>query len=220
MVGDSLTVGGFGQALQDTFIKVFGADKVAVYGSCGASVEHFLNDEPVFTCKCGYRETTSRNRILDDGQNGRRPRPHPTPKLGKLLRQHQPEVLIVQLGTNNFSSLHAKPSSLPDQRRYFERLALEMTRTTRSLRRVVWITPPDSTKFSSRIEKMVDAMILDSASRHGIYVIQSSKYTRYVNGKTGSDGVHYQTEAARAWAGQVIRRLNVILPPMEGRGRR
>src|ERR1700724_721001 len=37
MVGDSLTVGGFGEALQAYLLRRFGSNNVALYASCGSS---------------------------------------------------------------------------------------------------------------------------------------------------------------------------------------
>lgn len=217
IVGDSLTVGGFGASMEDIFIKGFGADKVEVYGCCGASVEHFLKDEPVLMCKCGYRETTRRTKVLDNWQGGRRPRAFPTPKLSTLLKKHQPEVVIVQLGTNNFDTLLKKGAScMAQQRQYFDRLASEMVNTTRTVKRAIWVSPPDSTKYPANIEKAVDDMIAQAARKHGIYVIRSSKLTRYVMGKSGTDGVHYHTKPAEEWAKKVRLELNRILPPAHG----
>ena len=217
-VGDSLTVGGFGDYMEVILIRVFGANKVAVYGCCGASVEHFLKDRPVFTCKCGYRETTRRRKVLDNWKGGQKPKPYPTPKLATLLKKHQPEVIIVQLGTNNFDSLlKGGEKSMVEQKQYFDRPAKEMVTTTRSVRRAIWVAPPDSAKYPAHIEKAVDRMIQQAAKKHGIYVIRSSQFTRYVVGKTGTDGVHYHTKAAEEWANKVRKELNQILPPVQGR---
>ncbi|MEJ6568579.1 MAG: SGNH/GDSL hydrolase family protein [Akkermansiaceae bacterium] len=212
IVGDSLTVGGFGASLEDIFIKAFGTDKVEVYGCCGASVEHYLKDHPVFTCKCGYRETTKRTKVLDNWQNGRKPRAFPTPKLATLLTKHRPEVVIVQLGTNNFDTLVKKGAScMAQQQEYFDRLASEMVTSTGTVKRAIWVTPPDSTEYPAHIEKAVDNMIVKAAKKHGIYVIHSSKHTRYVMGKSGTDGIHYHTKPAEEWAKKVRLELNRIL---------
>src|SRR5712671_4276366 len=37
MVGDSLTVGGFGEAMQAYLLRRFGSNNVAVFASCGSS---------------------------------------------------------------------------------------------------------------------------------------------------------------------------------------
>ena len=217
LVGDSLTVGGFGDYMEDRLIKGFGSNKVAVYGYCGASVEHFLKDIPVFDCRCGYRETTRNRKVLDNWKGGK-PKHYPTRKLATLLKKHQPEVIIVQLGTNNFTTLFKEGKGVrAKQQQYFNRLAKVMVSTTSSVRRAVWIAPPDSAKYPSNIEKEVDNMIQQAAKKYGIYVIRSSKFTHYVMGKTGTDGLHYNTKSADEWANEVRKKLNKILPPVNGR---
>ncbi|MFT6179654.1 MAG: hypothetical protein ACI9NQ_000494 [Paracoccaceae bacterium] len=217
-VGDSLTVDGFGEGMEGILIQAFGATKVAVYGCCGASVEHFLKDTPVFTCRCGYRETTPETKMLDNWEGGQTPRPVPTPKLATLLKAHQPEIVIVQLGTNNFDTLLKEgEKSMATQSLYFERFAEEVVSTTGSLRRAIWVAPPDSAKYPAHIEKAVDQMIEQAARKHGIHVIRSSQFTRYVMGKSGTDGVHYHTKSAKEWAEKVHLKLNQILFPEKGR---
>jgi hypothetical protein len=58
MIGDSLTVGDFGEALQAYLLQRFGSSNVALYGSCGSSPEHWIRSGPEFITKCGYREQT------------------------------------------------------------------------------------------------------------------------------------------------------------------
>jgi hypothetical protein len=85
MVGDSMTVGGFGEAMQDYLLRRFGSGNVAVYASCGSSPEHWIRSGPNFVTKCGYREQTPRSSILRDFQNGKQPEPAITPKLEDLV---------------------------------------------------------------------------------------------------------------------------------------
>src|ERR1700676_1756525 len=84
MVGDSMTVGGFGEAMLAYFMKRFGVNKFAVYASCGSSPEHWMRSGPKFITKCGYREQTPSSSILYDLQNGTQPEVAPTPKLEDL----------------------------------------------------------------------------------------------------------------------------------------
>src|SRR6516225_7283507 len=65
MLGDSMSVGGFGEALQDYLLRRFGRNNVAVFASCGSSPEHWLRSGPKFVTKCGYREQTPRSSILN-----------------------------------------------------------------------------------------------------------------------------------------------------------
>src|ERR1041385_8462946 len=97
MVGDSLSVGKFGEVVQSHLARKY---PVAAYAYCGSSPEHWLSAEPDFFTKCGYRQHTGNTDVLRDFVNGKPPRPAVTPKLSTLLDRHKPTILIVQLGTN------------------------------------------------------------------------------------------------------------------------
>jgi hypothetical protein len=56
MIGDSLSAGPFGEAVQKHLAVKFGPQNVAAFASCGSSPENWLADEPAFYTKCGYRE--------------------------------------------------------------------------------------------------------------------------------------------------------------------
>lgn len=212
MIGDSLTVGPFGERVESWLLKGGGPEKIAVYGSCGSSPEHWLAAEKVFTTPCGYRETHGRTRILETHRDGHPPRPTPTPKIENLLALHHPDLIIVQLGTNHYSNLEDDGMDiLPKLAARYDAFADALVRHGRNVKRVVWITPPDSSRYSSTIESEVSKLILSTAARHRFRVIDSQKLTRYVKGKTGSDGIHYGKDAAYAWADAVIRQLNVSL---------
>lgn len=78
MIGDSLSVGAFGEAVQFHLAKNYGSQNVAAYASCGSSPENWLHDTPYFVTKCGYREATPDTAIMRDFLNGKKPRPTST----------------------------------------------------------------------------------------------------------------------------------------------
>lgn len=214
-IGDSLSVGAFGDALQASLIAGGdGRERVAIYASCGSSVQHWLSSEPVHVTPCGYRETTASTRIFEDFHNGIKPRPVETPKIEKLLRKHRPDIVIIQLGTNHFDTLEKSGmTGLPKQEEIFEEFVRNIVKTTGNLKQVIWILPPDSSRFGSSIQTAISKTIRRVAERHNFTTIDSRRMTRYVNGKTGGDGVHYSSEPARQWAAQVITEINRILLP-------
>src|SRR5437762_1913795 len=71
MIGDSLSVGKFGEVVQ---MHLALRHRVAAYASCGSSPEHWLAGEPDFVTKCGYRQRTSDSDIFTDWVNGHAPR--------------------------------------------------------------------------------------------------------------------------------------------------
>ena len=203
MIGDSLSAGPFGEAVQQHLARVYGPQNVAAYASCGSSPEHWLAAEPGFYTKCGYREAApGRMPIFTEGGRGRRIL---TPKVETLVRRHNPEVVIVQLGTNwmDRDLNGAQISGVLDR---FIRAARGP-----GVRQIIWIAPPDSSAMRRTAQNRVHALIQEAAKRDHFEVIDSRQLTRYVPGKTGGDGVHYNTEASRAWASRINGPLDVKL---------
>ena len=204
MIGDSLSVGSFGEVLQHHLEGRYGRENVAAFASCGSSPENWLRDEPVFHTKCGYRERTPTTNVYSDFHNGRPPPPTRTPKIESLLATYKPTIVIVQQGTNWMDR------SLSDDqiRSILDRFISAAHRGAK--RKIVWISPPDSSRFS-KVEARIYRLIVQAAPRNDP-VIDSRRFTHYVAGKTGGDGVHYNRESGEAWAKSVIVRVDELLP--------
>jgi GDSL-like Lipase/Acylhydrolase len=213
MVGDSLTVGGFGEAMQAYLLQRFGSNNVAVYASCGSSPEHWIRSGPKFITKCGYREQTPQTKVLYDFQNGRRPKHALTPKLEDLVERYHPKTVIVQLGTNWMDGIST--NSRTDDSNYYGQILDRFVAAIRSepntVHKIIWITPPDSSRYSKAVETKVKNLITAAAEKHSFETIDSSRMTHYVPGKSGGDGVHYNSAAAKEWANQVTRELDGML---------
>lgn len=201
MIGDSLSVGKFGEVVQ---AHIALKRRVAAYASCGSSPEHWLAGEPAFFTKCGYRQRTSDSDIFSDFVNGHAPRPSRTPKLADLVRKHRPTILVVQLGTNWMDR------SLSDEQMndYLSRFVDEARRGT--VEKIVWIAPPDSARLR-RVQGKVHLLLRRAAARKGFDIIDSRNVTHYVTGKTGGDGIHYNSESSVAWARAIQRELDAKL---------
>ena len=201
MIGDSLSVGKFGEVVQAHLAL---RRRVAAYASCGSSPEHWLAGEPDFFTKCGYRERTSTSDIYSDFVNGHSPRPTRTPKLADLVRKHKPTILIVQLGTN-WMDRNLTDEQMSD---YLGRFVDEARRGT--VDKIIWIAPPDSARLR-RVQGRVHQLIRRAASRKNFDLIDSRNVTHYVMGKTGGDGIHYNSESSEAWARGIQRELDAKL---------
>src|SRR3954467_4989071 len=195
MIGDALSVGKFGEVVQ---MHLALKHRVAAYASCGSSPEHWLAGEPDFVTKCGYRQRTSDSDIFTDWVNGRAPRPTRTPKLADLVRKHKPTILVVQLGTNWMDR------NLSDEQmsEYLSRMVDEGRRGP--VEKTVWNAPPHSARLR-KTEGRVRQIIRRVAARKKFDVIDSRNVTHYVMGKTGGDGIHYNTAASEAWARAIQR---------------
>jgi hypothetical protein len=219
MIGDSLTVGSFGDVIHDFLVARYGNDSVAVYAVCGSSPQHWLRDEPPFIGKCGYRvQNALRNEVVDF-KNGHAPPTVVTPKLEGLIRSHRPSIVILQLGTNWMDQIEAGGDA-KKQAAYdaiLDRIVAAIRDPSDSQRGIIWITPPDSARFSKATQRTVEELITSAAQRDHFEIIPSRKITKYIPGATGGDGVHYNKEASTAWAIRLTRYLIRDLRNLEKR---
>jgi len=208
LVGDSLTVGPFGDQIEAWLLQNLGPSRVAVYGSCGSSPEQWLASHKNFVSPCGYRETTPQSHIVDESGRGHRSNAISTPKIETLMAKFRPQIVIVQLGTNHFDTvLREGKRCVPQLAAIYEEFANAVYCQGGSARMIIWIAPPDSSKFPKWVQDEVEYLISSTNQRHGFYTFQSRKFTRYTPA-SGSDGVHYNSAAAAAWAAPVIRMLD------------
>jgi hypothetical protein len=71
-----------------------------------------------------------------------------------------------------------------------------------SVEEIIWIAPPDSSRLR-KTQGRVHALIRRAAKRDSFQVVDSREVTHYVLGKTGGDGIHYNSEASEAWARRI-----------------
>ncbi len=205
MIGDSLSVGAFGPDVYRYLAARCGRQNVALYASCGSAPEHWLAGEPTFYTRCGFREQTPARSALIDFVNGHAPPPVATPKLESLLDRYRPKAVLVQLGTNWMDRAGGADAALK-RSEVLDRMAGALRNG--AVHTVIWISPPDSSHFSKSTQQSVQDSIRDAAMRHGFEVVDSRKYTHYVHGVTGGDGIHYHDKASHEWAEGVERELD------------
>ncbi|MEY5019010.1 MAG: hypothetical protein RLZ22_98 [Verrucomicrobiota bacterium] len=200
VIGDSLTVGPFGDYLQDWLLRNLPQSQVAIYASCGSSPEHWMISKPNFITPCGYRETTPYSRKLTKYQDGRKPTPTVTPKIETLLKKFRPDVLVIQLGTNHFDTIEKKgEKAIPELREIYRQFSKTIIANRGNLKMVYWITPPDASKYSTSVKTQVQKIIHENNRNHGFREFYSGEKIRYVKGVSGTDGVHLNREAAYLW---------------------
>ena len=221
LIGDSLSVGPFGRALETALQARFGRGGVCVFASCGSSPEDWLPGKPVFVTKCGYRQTTPSGSISREYQNGKRPPPVRTPKLPQIFDDWRPQLVIVQLGTNWMDHLTAADRrDGRSYRRHIRDFVREVRRDADPV--IVWVMPPDSSKYPLRVHEAVERWIREESIPSRFRTIDSRLFTApYRDGKTGGDGVHYGDAAGRRWARRVMGQINLLagslpLAPAEG----
>ena len=79
-----------------------------------------------------------------------------------------------------------------------------------SVEEIIWIAPPDSARLR-KTQGKVHALIRKAARRDSFQVVDSQAVTHYVVGKTGGDGIHYNSEASADWARKIQDELDLKL---------
>ena len=206
IIGDSLSFGPFGEEFETLLRSHLGKDEVALVASCGSSPENWLSKFPTFVTTCGYRVSTPVEVKKEDFQdNGKKPRPIRTPKIRTILSQYLPKTVFIQLGTNWMDHLPDKEGSEGDSARKLIEGFVAEVREVAPNARVIWILPPESSRYNQKTMDSVERWILRTATEQGFEATRSREMTGpYITGKTGSDGVHYSKEAAKSWANLVF----------------
>jgi len=193
-----MSVGAFGGVMADYLVSRFGRSNFALYASCGSSPESWMRSESDYLTHCGFRVQTPTRTEIIDYEKGHRPPLVRTPKIENLLAFHRPNLVIVQLGTNWMDSLMHGDS--PDKLAGIIDRFVASIRSHSDVRQIIWITPPDSSHFSPRVQRTVEALIRDASHRDRFDTVISSAMTHYTPGRSGGDGIHYNSEPAEAWA--------------------
>jgi lysophospholipase L1-like esterase len=206
LVGDSLSVGPFGRALEQALRARYGRRAVSVFASCGSSPEDWLPGQPVFVTNCGYRQSTPGGSFSREYENGKRPPPVKTPKLTTLLGHVRPRIVIVQLGTNWMDKLAAAPRlDGRTYRKFIRGFIAQLRRGPGPRPAIFWVMPPASSKYPPAIHDAVERWIAEEAAALGFYTVDSRALTSpYRDGRTGGDGVHYGDAAGQRWARGVM----------------
>jgi hypothetical protein len=198
VIGDSHTVGDFGQRLHEKIGRLPEA-RVASYGSWGSSPLWWIDGTPT---TYEFRAwDLSGNRELIHGV-------HPTPLLKDLASEIHPSVIVVALGSNLLGS----PSEWIDQsvRQLMDEAHAEAPVC-------VWIGPPSMRQngagkiLNESDYAAVYGALKQYALQDGCILIDSHSLTHYP--PIGGDGIHYDfipwigPTLARRWADDVYRRL-------------
>jgi hypothetical protein len=188
-IGDSHTVGPFGQAM-DRALRKTGAE-VATYGSSGSSPQNYIDG----TGTVWYSETHGDGvpHVSPYGEY------HATPKLEELIAREKPNLLLVNLGTNFRSTT---PEFMRHQVDEIGEIARQHNLP------LIWVGAPKWAKDNSDPSDIqaVDTVMKAAVAPYGTYLPSSQFIPRY-NGDD-AQGIHYTGRAgvatAQKWADGVF----------------
>ncbi len=194
-IGDSHSVGVFGHSMttliQDVLPKNVALMAVA---SCGSEPRWWLDGK---TTSCGLR-TLYPNGFDDEIHKAQ------TPKIAELLNIVKPKITVVQLGSNLVLVSNEEREKSTDAM---------MDLIEKKGGQCVWISAPDSRKFSAAEINNVNELLKKLAKKHRCKLIDSRKYTKY---PAGGDGLHYGGKdgapIAKYWAEKVF--VNAVKPEL------
>jgi hypothetical protein len=217
LIGDSLSFGPFGERLEALLKESTGTRGVCVFASCGSSPESWTDGEPVYATTCGYRQVTPNPReyMFVDFDHGRKPPPTATPKLGRILANYRPDLVIIQLGTNWMDGFNPRRTEDYRQLGIYIRGMIGEIRSRSPGSRIVWILPPSASRYSQTVQNQIAAYMRNCAAAFDFQTIDSRRLTgSYILGVTGSDGVHYSAGSATSWADKVFLKLKAMAPDL------
>jgi hypothetical protein len=216
ILGDSLALCGFGKRLDERFRKSPQIKATFTYLACGTNPLSWLKERPYthIQTHCGFvslESTDGRVKELQDvyGQTrGHTPGSHAVPKLEDLLATLQPDILIMQTGTNLFDLFPDHKSVSPNRhgpalRSYLVPFINKAVHTPSNLRKIYWIASPTSGRVSKEIQDFVLEQTRTDIG-HVAEVIDSRTLITYPYHHMEPDKEHFLGADMDQWADKVF----------------
>lgn len=217
ILGDSLALCGFGKRLDERFRESPLTKATFTYLTCGTNPLSWLKERPYTNVRthCGYVSMESIGggmmREVNDvyGQTrGHVPGSHPVPKLEDLLAKFQPDILVMQTGTNLFDLFPDRRTVHPSRhgpalRSYFVPFISKATKSPSTLKKIYWVASPTS----GRVSKEIQDFVLQQARAdmgHVATVIDSRTLVAYPYRHMEPDKEHFLGEEMDQWADKVF----------------
>jgi hypothetical protein len=217
ILGDSLALCGFGKRLDERFRESPLTKATFTYLACGTNPLSWLKDRPYthIQTHCGFVSMESLGggmmREVDDvyGQTrGHVPGSHPVPKLEDLLVKFQPDILIMQTGTNLFDLFPDKKSVNPSRhgaelRSFLVPFIDKVIHTPSKLRKIYWVASPTSGRVSKEIQEFVLQQTRADIG-HVAEIIDSRTLVSYPYHHMEPDKEHFLGADMDQWADKVF----------------
>ena len=218
ILGDSLALCGFGKRLDERFRQSPQVKATFTYLACGTNPLSWIKDRPYthIQTHCGYISIESNPgsghvKELQDvyGQSrGHTPSSHPVPKLEDLLAALQPDILIMQTGTNLFDLFPDHKSVNPNRhaselRNFLVPFINKAVHTPSNLRKIYWVASPTSGRVSKEIQDFVLQQTRNDIG-HIAEIIDSRTLVSYPYHHMEPDKEHFIGADMDTWADKVF----------------
>lgn len=217
ILGDSLGLCGFSKRLDQKFRADPRVKSVFTYCTCGTNPLSWLKEKPFTHIQtlCGYWSIESKpdshgikeQRDTYGEPSGHRPTSHTVPKLDDLLATIQPDILVMQTGSNLFGLFSGREKVKPDRdgpmlRKYMVPFVKKAIMPPSKLRKIYWVAPP----ISGRVSNEVQEFVFDQTQKGlgGVaQLIDSRKLISYPYKHMEPDKEHFIGEDMNKWADKV-----------------
>jgi hypothetical protein len=133
------------------------------------------------------------------------------PKLEDLLELHEPNVVVVQTGSNLYATLRSKRRTKEENVSEVTSLIQQMCYSIAKSGAVsYWVLPPHSheQRYPKSLQEELSSIMRDVVNEYEGRVFESQKVTRFDDPYPATDGIHYGPEDARGWAQKVSLHFN------------
>src|SRR5258707_11871600 len=222
ILGDSLGLCGFSKRLDQKFRADPRVKSVFTYCTCGTNPLSWLKEKP-FThiqTHCGYWSIESRPdshapkelRDTYGTPSGHRPTSHTVPKLDDLLATIQPDILVMQTGSNLFGLFSGREKVKPDRdgpilRKYMVPFVKKAITPPSKLRKIYWIAPPISGRVSGEVQGFVFQETQNDIGSV-THLIDSRKLIAYPYKHMEPDKEHFIGEDMNRWTEKVFAEID------------
>ena len=166
VLGDSLGLCGFGKSLDSKLRQNESISVVSTYMACGTIPSSWLKIGPYSSAKtaCGYWSIEPRagsppaeSKDTYGMTAGHKPASHPVPKIEALLERYNPDILVMQNGTNLLSLFSDGSTVIPSRhdtqlRSHLAPFLKCVTSPSYSLKKIYWVAPPVSGRYSKEAQ--------------------------------------------------------------------
>ena len=217
ILGDSLSLCGFGKSLDKRFRSDPLVKSTFTYMACGTVPVSWLKQKPFTNAKtfCGLWSIESvpgaakPKEYLDTygEKEGYRPKPHLVPKLEDLLSTIHPDILVMQTGNNIFSLFRDGKTVIPARQGPILKALvapfISQALKAASLRKIYWVASPTSGRVSKEVQDYVVDQVR-SLSTAAITVIDSRQLVTYPYRHMSADREHFFGAEMDQWAQNVF----------------
>jgi hypothetical protein len=220
ILGDSLALCGFGKTLDSKLRSLPQVEAVSTYMACGSVPTTWLTTGPLANARtaCGFwsiegakGERVTEVRDTFGLEKGRRPGVYTVPKLEQLAETLQPDILVMQNGTNLLSLFSDGQTILPERhdsqiRSYIKPFVRQLAQRVHSLKKVYWVAPPVTGRVSPGVQDFLFSR-LRTFSSPLIEFIDSRALIPLPYKKPMPDKEHFIGKDMEIWADEIFKRI-------------